>query len=301
MHIRDTVPIAFSVGTYGTYLEWALTMLCTDQDIEPPFTDTGSSHAYLGNHLANNQGWLQYVKDNKPKKFVRFHPKEQRTQSLSQNLEQVLESVDKMIYIYPGADSVLLVINNWLSKVRADWWSHDIVASEGLEKIHDNWPSCRGLEADQIPVWVRREFLSHYLMPSWYDQVEWYHPRVWQSNRCATITVDDLLDNFESCMDTLQRFAGLTFCKRIDQILPYHQTMLGLQKYRDQDLLCKKIILATINDGMFDWTNQDVPLPSQAWIQWQLRNYGWELQCHGLDIWPTNSVHLKQLLYPTTQ
>lgn len=301
MHIKDTVPIAFSVGTYGTYLEWVLTTLCTDQDIDPPFTNTGSSHAYIGNHLANNQGWQQYVTANLPQKFVRFHPKEQRTQSLSQNLDQVLESVDRMIYIYPDQDSVLLVINNWLSKVRSDWWSHDIVASEGLEKIHANWPSCADLEVDEIPVWVRREFLSYYLMPTWYDQVEWYHPAVWKRDRCVTITVGQLLYNFESCMTELQRFANLDFCKSIDQILPYHQTMIQLQKYLTQDSLCKKIVEATLNDRMFDWTNQDVPLPSQSWIQWQLRNSGWEMQCNELDTWPSNSVHLKQLLYPTTQ
>lgn len=36
---------------------------------------------------------------------------------------------------------------------------------------------------------------------------------------------------------------------------------------------------------------------SEAWIQWQLRNLGYEIQCHGLDKFPTNSVHLHELLY----
>jgi hypothetical protein len=301
MKLSDTIPIAFSVGSYGTYLEWVLTTLCTDQPTDPPFTVTGSSHAFLGNHVENNAGWQKYLQGNQPKQFVRFHPKEHETQSLSQNLDQVLADVDRMIYIYPDPNSVLLVINNWLSKVRQDWWAHDIIGHQGIEKIHSQWPACAGLTADEIPVWVRREFLSFYLMPSWYDQVEWYHPDSWQRDRCITITVSELLFDFESCLSRLQNFTCLDFQKTLEQIRPYHQTMLDMQKYLNQDLLCRQIVEATVHDRMFDWTGQDMPLPSQSWIQWQLRNSGWELHCDGLDIWPTNSVHLKQLLYPTNQ
>jgi len=32
-------------------------------------------------------------------------------------------------------------------------------------------------------------------------------------------------------------------------------------------------------------------------IQWQLRNQGYEIQCHGLDMFPTNSVQLRKLIY----
>lgn len=298
MQIKNTIPIAFSVGSYGTYLEWALTTLCTNQEPDPPFTVTGSSHAFSGNHLANNEGWQAYLKNNQPQQFVRFHPKETKHQSLSENLDRVLSSVDRMIYIYPDKNSVLLVINNWLSKVRSDWWTHDIISSEGLDKIHANWPGCANLSAEEIPTWVRREFLSFYLMPAWFDQVEWYHPTKWQRKNCVIVSVSELLYDFELCLQRLQKFANLPFVKNLSDMKSYHQTMLGLQKYKDQDLLCEQIVQATINDTMFDWTDKEIPLPSQAWIQWKLRNSGWEIQCNGLDTWPTNSVQLKQLLYP---
>ena len=301
MHVKDTIPIAFSVGSYGTYLEWVLTTLSVDQHMDPPFADTGSSHLFLGNHVENNAGWLRYVQGDQQHRFVRFHPKEKKYQSLSANLNQVLDSVDRMIYLYPDADSTLLVINNWLSKVRKDWWAHDIVSAQGLEKIHVNWPSCAGQSADDIPAWVRREFLSFYLMPAWQDQIEWYHPDAWHDSRCMIITVSELLYNFESCLSKLQQFANLSFKKNISEILPYHEIMLELQQHRTQDQLCKNIVETTINDSMFDWTGQEIPLPSQSWIQWRLRNLGWELACDGLDTWPTNSVQLKKLLYLANQ
>lgn len=301
MQIRNTIPIAFSVGCYGTYLEWALTTLSDSAEIVPPFTNTGSSHVFLGNHLANIEGWQQYLLANQFQQFMRFHPKQRKSQSLSENLDLVLESVDHMIYLYPDQDSILLVINNWLSKVRSDWWSHDILGSEGLEKIHSHWPSCAGLAADQIPIWVQREFLSFYLMPAWFDQVEWYHPEVWQRKNCITITVSELLHNFESCITRIQKFAALSFVKDPGLLQDYHTIMLDLQKYKTQDRLCRQIVQTTVNDTMFDWSDQEIPLPSQAWIQWQLRNSGWDLKCDGLDTWPTNSVQLKNLLYPINQ
>ena len=301
MHVKDTIPIAFSVGSYGTYLEWVLTTLSVDQHMDPPFADSGSSHLFLGNHVENNAGWLRYVQGDQQHRFVRFHPKEKKHQSLSANLNQVLDSVDHMIYIYPDADSTLLVINNWLSKVRKDWWAHDIVSEQNLKKIHANWPSCAGQSADDIPAWVRREFLSFYLMPAWQDQIEWYHPDVWQDSRCMIITVSELLYNFESCLFKLQQFANLSFKKSISEILPYHEIMLELQQHRTQDRLCKNIVETTINDSVFDWSGQEIPLPSQSWIQWQLRTSGWELACDGLDTWPTNSVQLKQFLYLANQ
>jgi len=40
-----------------------------------------------------------------------------------------------------------------------------------------------------------------------------------------------------------------------------------------------------------------LPLPSEVWIQYRLRELGYEIRCHGLDIFPTTSVQLKKLLY----
>jgi hypothetical protein len=301
MQIRNTIPIAFSVGCYGTYLEWALTTLCNQENIVPPFTNSGSSHTFLGNHLANIEGWQAFVEANNFEQFVRFHPKQRKSQSLSQNLDSVAASVDHMIYLYPDKNSILLVINNWLSKVRSDWWTHDILGPDGLDKIHKNWPSCTGLGADQIPIWVQREFLSFYLMPAWFDQVEWYHPAVWKRKNCITITVSELLYNFESCLDRLQKFTNLSFAKPPACLENYHKDMLELQRYKNQDQLCKQVVQSIVNNTMFDWTDQEISLPSQSWIQWQLRNLGWELRCDGLDTWPTNSVQLKNLLYPINQ
>ena len=298
MLIRDTIPIVFSVGSYGTYLEWALTTLTSDNEIQYPFTDTGSSHLFVGNQLYDITQWQQYIKQPNPGKFVRLHPKEYKNDSIISVLELLLETTDRMIHLYPDKNSCLLVINNWASKVDKDWWGDHIMCEVSADTIYKNWPVCQGTPLDQIPVWVKRELLSYYLMPAWQAQVEWYLPDVWQNDRCAFVLVKDLLYDFENCIMRIKTFGNLIFKRDIAELLPYHQKMLELQKFQMQDTLCDTIVNSTIQAVLFDWAKFDIPLISQSWIQWRLRNLGYEIKCHGLDLFPTNSVQLKELLYP---
>jgi hypothetical protein len=133
-------------------------------------------------------------------------------------------------------------------------------------------------------------------MPSWYSQVEWYHPDKWQNPKCIVINIHNLLYNFESTITYIQRFCSLQFTKNIKQLIPYHDQMMQLQKHLDQDQVCTQIVHSVVAGKQFNWAK--LPLVSQSWVQWELRNQGFEIECHGLDIFPTNSVQLKKLIYP---
>jgi hypothetical protein len=296
-NLGKTIPIAFSGGSYGTYLEWALTYVSTDQEIDPPFTDSGSSHLFLGNHVENINVWRRYIQGPDYEQFVRLHPKISKNESLVGNLEEILESVDDMILIYPDPGSQLLVINNWISKVRSDWWAREVETSIGADRIYKNWPVAPGTPIDSVPTWIKRELLSYYLMPAWQDQVEWNLPENWQNPRCHVILVSDLITRFEHCIEVIKRRCNLTYLKPVHYLTKFHKQMLELQRYQNQDQLCKDIVNNTLDNTYFDWRDQEVPLASQAWIQWQLRNLGWEIKCNGLDTWPTNSIQLKNLIY----
>lgn len=291
------MPIAFSAGCYGTYLEWALTCLVTDQEPVAPFTDSGSSHLFLGNHVGNITVWRRYTQGSRYHQFVRYHPKVSKDESLVDNLEETLKSVDNMILIYPDQNSQLLVINNWISKACEDWLNEEVIPNVGADQIYKNWPVAPGTPIESVPVWILRELLSYYLMPAWQDQVEWYLPDHWQNSRCHVILVNDLITRFEHCLEVIRQQCNLTYLKPIHSLRNFHEQMLALQRYRNQDYLCNSIVSNTLNNVYFDWQDQEVPLGSQAWVQWQLRNLGWEIQCNGLDIWPTNSVQLRNLIY----
>ena len=164
------------------------------------------------------------------------------------------------------------------------------------DNLYSNWPVKKDTPVDQIPVWIKREILSFNLMPSWYDQVEWYHPDRWSHARCQLVLTNELLHDFESTMQKLQKFCNLEFKKNIADLVPLHNTMLSLQPHLSQDQLCHNIVNYTLDNQLFEW--EEIPLPSQSWIQWKLRNRGYEIQCFGLDTFPTNSVQLRELLYP---
>lgn len=299
--VNKLIPILYNAGAYGTYLEWLLTTLTTDCPIIEPFSKNGNSHNYVGNPVKKSMpGWNEYISCiDSSVQFVRIHPKTLKSESLSKNIETVLDSVDRCIYLYPDQDSVLLNINNYFSKIWDNKWVQEIHDSIGAEKIYKNWPIDPGTPIDLVPNWIRRELLSYYLMPAWYDQVEWYHPDRWQNNQCTTILINQLLNDIEGTLDQIQHDTGIVWVKPINDILPVHQKMLSLQKHRNQDQLCKDIIQSVTAqiDIDLDWANQELPLVSQSYIQWHLRNLGFEIECHGLDIFPTNSVHLKSILY----
>jgi hypothetical protein len=168
-------------------------------------------------------------------------------------------------------------------------------AEVSADYIYDHWPVSRNTPLHEVPVWVRREFLSFYLMPAWQDQVEWYLPDHWQNSQCYTVLIGDLFHNFENTLHRLQQHCNLKFQRPVDELLPYHAQMLSLQRFANQDQLCTKIIQAIETNTELTW--DPLPMASQAWLQWQLRNLGYEIKCHGLDIFPINSVQLQELLY----
>jgi len=293
-----TIAIAFNGGGYGTYLEWVLTTLATGIPITAPFGINGNSHRFYGNHAndIHSSLWKAVASKEKSCLFVRLHPKTHQHEVLDNNLNQILDVAEKVIYLYPDSDSVLLNINNFYSKIWKEWWSVRLSDPVFADNLYSNWPVNRDTPVTQIPIWIKREILSFNLMPSWFDQVEWYHPGRWHHARCQLVLTNELLYNFESTIQKLQKFCNLEFKKNIADLVPLHDTMLSLQPYLSQDQLCHNIVNHTLTNQLFEW--RDIPLPSQSWVQWKLRKLGYEIRCYGLDMFPTNSVQLRELLYP---
>ena len=286
------IAVIYNGGAYGTYMEWVLTTLTTDIPIQAPFTDVGNSHMFRSNHAARKT----FLNSKPSESFIRLHPKTIQGEILSTNLNLIINLVKNGIYLYPDKNSVLLNVNNYYSKIWDDWWTDRLSDSVFYNNLYDNFPVSKDIPTDEIPVWIKREILSFNLMPSWFNQVEWYHPDTWSHDRCQLVLLNELLYDFKNTIVKIQKFCNLEFKKSIDDIIPYHNKMLSLQKWLTQDQLCNNIIDSIINNQVFDWSDQELPLPSQSWIQWQLRNLGYEIKCHGLDIFPTNTTQLLKLL-----
>ena len=169
---RMTVAIVFAGGTYGTYLEWCLTTLTSESPICLPFDSIGSSHNFSGNHLSDINGWDDYYCSSNQLDFVRLHPKTQKEDSLTRNLEKICSQTSNVLHLYPTETTTLLCINNAFSKVWSNWWEKNFGTYIDPDLIYKNWPVTPGTNINNIPAWIKREFLSFYLMPCWYDQIE---------------------------------------------------------------------------------------------------------------------------------
>lgn len=293
-----TVPVIFHGGAYGTYVEWCLTTLCSDQPIQAPFTVLGNSHGFQGHHVARTcEEWTNYVESNKHYPFVRTEPKIYETQSAVEFLNLVMSSVDRAVLLYPDPHSIVLNLNNVYYKTFADFWKYYFESDpDGASYVLQNWPVPPGTHINDVAVWIKREWLSLWFVPWWLDILEWYLPDRWQSDRCCVVLLQDLLHNFEPTLQRVVDFLALDTCRSVQELISYHEQNLQLQKHIDQDQICNAVVDCTLNSQYYEWT--PLSLPSEAWVQWRLRTLGWEIRCDGLDILPTNSVHLKELIYP---
>ena len=97
-------------------------------------------------------------------------------------------------------------------------------------------------------------------------------------------------------MRRIQKFFDIEFLKDIDELQPIHDKMLALQTHINQDSLCHGIIQNVLSrEDTMVWA--PLPLASESWIQWKLRELGYEIRCHGLDIFPSDVKTLKSLMY----
>lgn len=298
MSKKNTLPIVFHAGSYGTYLEWCLTTLTLDIDINLPLTEKGNSHNFKGNHLLDIERWNQYVVSDNQYPFVRFHPKISQSDDLHEILNTLSAQVNFFVYIYPTQNTLLLSLNNQFNKIWNDWWSHAFQSeSIDIKKIYDNWPVDRSIPVEQIPHWIRREFLSYYMMPMYFDQIEWDKKVHYNQSNCVLVTIDELLYNFQNVIARIVDQTKIKLFKSIDSLEFYHAQMIERQTNINQDFLAKKIVDSIVNEVAFDWQDQTLTLVTESYLQWELRNRGFEMRCDGLDKFPTNSVQLKELLY----
>jgi len=296
--MKQTLVIAYNSGAYGTYIEWILTTISTNIDIVAPFdTKRGHSHGFPGNNIGTVEDWSAYVASDQDFLVARLHPKNLEHHVITDNLELIAKDCRGVIYPYPDHSNKLFILNNWYQKTWIDWWGRQFSTDIDPAIIYRNWPVDSSTDIKDIPTWIRREFLSLYLMPLWDNQLDWYLPdKKWSHPKCQIVLMRDFLYDFKRTMEGVIEFAGITPTKSLDQFVPLHKQMLSLQANAGQDQLCATIVDATLANQEFDWATIKVPLVSEAWIQWELRNRGWEIQCHGLDVFPKNSKDLRTLL-----
>lgn len=296
--MKNTLIIAFNAGAYGTYLEWVLNSLLTDQPLKAPFTQNGNSHAtQLGIHLHNMTGFQRYVKSEHNFVTARLHPKTKRHHNLRQNLEEILEHVPRLILLYPDKTHELMCVGNYMTKI---WSCHPYktnLLGVDHKEIYQKWNVPPDTDLCALPLWIQREHMSYYLFDAWRDQVEWFFPDKWQHHRAMIVYTKDLFDDFTNTLERIQDFWGMPYKKNPSEMIAPHIEMIKLQPYLDSDQSCWEIIKTTLDPTLPTIEFGNIDLIKQSWIQHHLRNHGYELKCNDLNIFPTDTIHLRSLIY----
>lgn len=305
MNKAQQTVIFYHGGSYGTYVRWLIESLFSNIEIELPFTTSGpnigNSHAYnyessLHEFFQTPEELLQNI-DQCNCNFVFNHPKTQQTHSVQHIVDLITKKGCNCIFLYPDLDYKCLAVNNWYQKTRDNWWSWQAQDNKVHEKIYKHWPVSEGTAIESIPNWIKREFLSLYLLPSWEDQVEWYFPDRCTNRNCQFISFSDLFYNPKEVVNLLQKLSGLQLYKDFDQIAEFHDRMLSLQKNIGQDKIFNQIINSFEHDSYLQWSPDDLTIVTESMIQHHLRKNGIELKCNELNYFPTNTNDLKQLCF----
>lgn len=298
--MKNTLVIAYNGGAYGKYLDWVLNTIITNDPIQEPFTVLGNSHASIFNSkVFDIDNFDNYIQSDKQYRTIRFHPKTHRSHSVGDNLNYVLDHLPKMILIYPDREHELMCVCNYTTQI---WPGHiydGAMSYVNATDIFDNYPLDPKLDIRNIPEWIMREHMSFNLFSSWHDQVGWYLPDIWQHPRALIITIKELFENFEQVLENVINFLGVTPSRPITDLIPSHKKMLSLQHHIGKDMLCSKIIDSVLGTAEpMSWGN--LCIVSQAWIQYQLRQQGYELLCHDLNIFPSDTASLKSIMVKST-
>ena len=291
-------------GSYGSFLIFCLTNLNTSEVNNPLCNKTGNSHNFEYNTLYNINNKYK-VKQKCDNKWLKFHPKMYKEQSLEKEINRITDITGKGILIYPSKNHYLLCINNQYDKIystaitstRQDdtpkkWFNDDRDAVTFFKNLYNGWNIDSSIEFNDIDRWIMREFLSFYMFMAFDDEYEWNLLDTYTNKNLLVITTYELLYDFENCIKKCASYSGIETINNLDKLIELQKQQLELQKHTDKDRIVNEIIDCFLNNKQLKIP--ELSLIDEAYIQYVLRNNGYELHCDGLNEFPTDIDSLKE-------
>ena len=292
--MKKNACILFSGGTYGTFLEWCINYF-SDMSFpdDLPFTESGNSHKFTGNHLLNVDGCKQYIDSELNHLIVRFHLRTKQDQLVDKDLKFICKNFNNVIFLYCTYDSMIWSMNNKFEKVWPNGWLHQNAPE--IKNSLINWNTI--VDPNSMPCWELREFLSLYLYEQHIAESDLNNIDLFKqiAPLANFVAIESLRDNFEATIKNLLKKLDLPIARlNFNEI---YCKWMESQYHCYKDITIKNIISAVLNNKDLSWNN--LSLVDEAMIQYFLRINGYELKCYNLNIFPTNTIQLRDIIYAT--
>jgi len=314
--------IAFTSGCYGGWVHWLVCKLSgLDVQSEMPFNADGSAHAWYHEehqHIGFIDALSFDIESLSDTSICRIHPLRDPISNdddaFLRSIQQIIDSFDRTVYLYADIGSVCWILNTMMDKCFnknqdfKDFFNlSNLKSGEDFSDLNPfvfrkirediaNWPK-EVDDADVVSRWIVREFMSINIKNIVHKLLGISSIENIKSLDLLAIDVADLRDNFTPTILKILNY--LIPSLQIDEarLDKLYSSWSETQKHLYKDELLTNIVDSTI--GGTDLTWADLTLADEAMIQHLLREKNYDLRCHGLNEFPTNSKHLRELIYVT--
>lgn len=295
-NIRTRIGIAYNGGAYGTFVHWCIEYFSGVIDGPLPFNSNGNSHKFKGLAVTEAAKLNKFFNSKKflNTKVFRFHPKNHKHENAVKSITTALQHVEKCIVLHPTEQSILWNINNKFTKIwRNGWIDHE--KNNFIDNLRQWNPGFVTL--DQIAVWELREFLSFFILKQHYAETDLPDILNYYNDNVLKIPLDALSTEFEKTIRSILDFCELEV--RRENFQEVYSQWMPLQVHSDKDAFVNDIVDSVTNDWQYSWESKQLTLVDEAFVQMKLRDlHNLELKCYNLDVFPTNTNELKNLLIP---
>lgn len=293
---KNTILTAYPAGCYGSFLDWCINWFSGHiPEHIVPFTETGSAHYWSGHTLGDVKGDPQrnlswFLNTSEEPLSIRTHLNYDNICNQTQHINLISQHGDnfrKIILINHNVGCHLLVLHNVLTKVRNK--SYEQLTIKVVQRFKQQFNA-----EEPIPVWQLREMISFYHQDVYCEMRDTYQPVV--HHNVVNVGIKQLVYDFESTLSWLFDQLELPMSRK-SQLSVIKDQWLSQQCFIHRDKHCIDFVDAVLTGKNYEFESPNHFI-DEAFVQWKLRNQGFEIRCDGLDKFPTNSLQLKKLLYP---
>jgi hypothetical protein len=270
------INVFFPQGCYGTYVTRCLynyTNLRSGLFKKFDFDSTGSSHKHRTDTFAHSVIKCGHL-------------------GTTLNYDPAIQSV----VIVPCADHYLDYYNNQFVKNAhgqlIEYIKTHYSLAEIEHKLATQW-NYNGKFDENVPRWIMREWCSFWINDVL--EISYAPTKYLELNSASQLTTQDIFKNYVETLYKTVTALGLTITVDHNVIVAQHNKFLEVQKFYNSQNRCYQIVQNILSN-----TNSNMILHSifdEAYIQHLLRQRNLEIQCDGLDTFPTTTLHLKTLTY----